>query len=41
MSTLALVLGTLALLATLCATVRVRHPAELGFAYMMTGWLAG
>ena len=41
MSTLALVLGTLALLATLCATVRVRHPAELGFAYMMTGWMAG
>lgn len=41
MSTLALVLGTLAFLATLCATVRVRHPAELGFVFMMTGWLAG
>ncbi len=41
MSTLALVLGGLAFLSTCCATVRVLHPAEFGFLYMMTGWLAG
>lgn len=39
--TLTLVLGGVALLGTVLATVRVRRPGELAFAYMMTGWLVG
>ena len=41
MSTLAFALGIAAMFATLCATIRLRHPAELAFAYMMIGWMAG
>ena len=41
MSVVALVLGALALLGTLLATVRVNHPAETIFPVMMIGWLVG
>lgn len=37
----ALVLGGLACVGTLLATVRVRHPPELGFVYLMIGWPIG
>jgi len=40
-STLAFVLGAAAFTGTLLARVRVRHPAELLFVYMMTSWLVG
>jgi acetyl esterase/lipase len=41
MSTWYFVFGVLSFLATFVALVRVRHPAFLSFAVMMTGWLTG
>ncbi len=35
------VCGALALLSTVCALVRIRHPAALSVPVMMLGWLAG
>ncbi len=40
-ATLALALGAAACTGTLLATWRFRRPAELGFVYMMIGWLVG